>query len=512
MQKEPFIAVRVGAHIICFILCLALGGTAAATQEKTAKRRFDRGRFEYEDENYEDAIKYLEEAIQLDPKQIDYRFYLGLSYEKLDQLKKSVAVYEEILRMDPEDARTLLQLSSVKSRQGKVKEGLRLLDRAASLAPDDPNIRFNLGIMQLKAGLRDEAAKSFDWVIETSAELRQPALYHLGLAYFEEQRYEKSRKAMSQAIELDPTSPYGKNARYFLEQMDQMIRARSPWYILGALSGNYDSNVTLEPLEGLGLVGPAPAQDKEDFFTYFRVEGGYRPILREEWEVGLVAGYNQTNYTDLTDNNLKWPVLSIYGQWRFKPLTFRLQYAYSYYWSSPSNDRRLSMNEVTSSFYFTQWENFRGELRLGYQNKNFLDGTPDADRFTADFVQYAFFKGGRRHIRAGYKFEFEDTELDYYLNQLMAGVNSSLGWELQLDISVRRIWYRFDQNPDFYGGERRKDKQWQADAQLWRPLGKYFVLRFAYYRTENRSNIEFDDIDIFDFDRNVYTLDISATF
>ncbi|HET9768827.1 MAG TPA: tetratricopeptide repeat protein [Thermoanaerobaculia bacterium] len=88
------------------------------------------------------------------------------------------------------------------------------LVQALALAPDDPFGLFNLGLVEMKTGHRDQAIDSFERLVAVEAakpgsvpvEVRSPGLATLGLLYYEKDFLEDARRNLEQAAELDPSS------------------------------------------------------------------------------------------------------------------------------------------------------------------------------------------------------------------------------------------------------------------------------------------------------------------
>jgi len=56
----------------------------------------------YNQHKYEQAIKYLEEGYNITPKDLNLLYYLGLSYEKLNNKEKAIHYYSELIHIAPD--------------------------------------------------------------------------------------------------------------------------------------------------------------------------------------------------------------------------------------------------------------------------------------------------------------------------------------------------------------------------------------------------------------------------
>ncbi|HXT19373.1 MAG TPA: tetratricopeptide repeat protein, partial [Thermoanaerobaculia bacterium] len=88
------------------------------------------------------------------------------------------------------------------------------LVQALALVPDDPFGLFNLALVDMKSGRRDQAVAGFERLLAVEAghpgtvpvEVRSSTLASLGLLYYEKDFLEDSRRYLEQAVALDATS------------------------------------------------------------------------------------------------------------------------------------------------------------------------------------------------------------------------------------------------------------------------------------------------------------------
>jgi tetratricopeptide (TPR) repeat protein len=105
-------------------------GKDAAVRTKIGTLYMEAGR-------YEDAQRWLEEAIRLDPADLHARNHLAITYLSLNQVEPAVAAFEENLRRDPAHPASLLGLGRVKLYvQKDIQGGLALWEKLAQVAPD----------------------------------------------------------------------------------------------------------------------------------------------------------------------------------------------------------------------------------------------------------------------------------------------------------------------------------------------------------------------------------------
>jgi tetratricopeptide (TPR) repeat protein len=121
---------------------------------------------------YKEAIKELNRAKKMDPKNIKVYNLLGWAYIHLQKYDKSSLIFQEVLKMDPKNEMA----------------------------------HANLGYINHKKGLYGEAIEKLS-AIEKHAKNKQAVLYalfYLGLVYYEREMYEDSVEFLNKAINAGP--------------------------------------------------------------------------------------------------------------------------------------------------------------------------------------------------------------------------------------------------------------------------------------------------------------------
>ncbi|MGH9363886.1 MAG: tetratricopeptide repeat protein, partial [Thermoanaerobaculia bacterium] len=85
---------------------------------------------------YEEALRWLEESIRLDPEDLHARNHLAITYLSLGRVEPAVAAFEENLRRDPAHPASLLGLGRIKLYvQKDIQGGLALWEKLVQVAP-----------------------------------------------------------------------------------------------------------------------------------------------------------------------------------------------------------------------------------------------------------------------------------------------------------------------------------------------------------------------------------------
>jgi tetratricopeptide (TPR) repeat protein len=87
----------------------------------------------------DDAVSWLEQAVELDPGDLHARNHLAITYLNLGRLEAAVAAFQENLARDPQHAASLLGLGRIKLYlQQDIQGGLALWEKLMEVAPQSP--------------------------------------------------------------------------------------------------------------------------------------------------------------------------------------------------------------------------------------------------------------------------------------------------------------------------------------------------------------------------------------
>jgi len=156
---------------------------ASANQPKNAEFKYYLGTF-YEDlEKYENAASHIKAAIDLEPDNARYYFRLGVIYDKWDNKEASMEMMRKVIELDPKHANALNYLGYTYADLGQnLDEAERLIKEALKYKPNDGYITDSLGWVYYKKGEFEKAIKYLTRAIELVPD--DPImLEHLGDAY-----------------------------------------------------------------------------------------------------------------------------------------------------------------------------------------------------------------------------------------------------------------------------------------------------------------------------------------
>ncbi len=115
---------------------------AAQQRPQDPQPRIELGNLYFDAEQYQEAIKWYEEALKLDPRNVDVSTDLGISYYYTDQPDRALAQFEQSLRIDPTHTKTILNVGIVRAFGKQDLSGaLEAWQRVIELAPESPEGR-----------------------------------------------------------------------------------------------------------------------------------------------------------------------------------------------------------------------------------------------------------------------------------------------------------------------------------------------------------------------------------
>jgi tetratricopeptide (TPR) repeat protein len=162
-----------------------------------------------------EAEEFFRQAIQKKPDFAPACAHLGLRYVQRGHTEEAVPLLREALRIDPSrhdasDAlvRILQDQAHAAVQSEDYTKALTLLTEAEKYAADNPDLRFEVGTVELQLSLWENAVESF----QRSLQLRSNdplAVYDLGRAFMGQSRFEEARQQFARYVEARPNDASG---------------------------------------------------------------------------------------------------------------------------------------------------------------------------------------------------------------------------------------------------------------------------------------------------------------
>ena len=106
---------------------------------------------------FDQAIRFMREAVQRAPSNAKYWIGLGNQYRNRDRLEEAEEAYRKALAASPGESEATLDLSAILRAKGREKEAEEFLARALPLQPADPGLIEEMASLWIDAGRAGEA-------------------------------------------------------------------------------------------------------------------------------------------------------------------------------------------------------------------------------------------------------------------------------------------------------------------------------------------------------------------
>lgn len=111
--------------------------SAASAAANDPAPRIELGNLYFDAENYSEAIRWYEQALRIDPKNVNVSTDLGVSYYYTSQPDRALAQFDQSLAVDPAHAKTLLNQGIVRAfGKQDLKGAAESWEKVVRLAPD----------------------------------------------------------------------------------------------------------------------------------------------------------------------------------------------------------------------------------------------------------------------------------------------------------------------------------------------------------------------------------------
>jgi tetratricopeptide (TPR) repeat protein len=191
--------------------------------------------------DYPDAIRWLEKAVEIDPKNRDAWYYLGRAYYTKARLPEARKAFLAVLDLHPQDSKAENNLGLIFETSGQPAAAIDAYKKAIAWQNNVPHPSeqpyVNLGSLLLEQGRVDEALVYLEQAVAL-APSNASCHMKLGMAYRQAGRLEDARHELEQATQLEPenaTAHYQLGRLY--KEMHLLDRARAEFERTAELQG-----------------------------------------------------------------------------------------------------------------------------------------------------------------------------------------------------------------------------------------------------------------------------------
>ena len=154
---------------ILFVSLFIVLSLAMCGKQEAAEEHFQRGNELSLSGDFEEAIAEYEQALEIEPENIDLMSNLGVAYYNLGQLDKAIEQYSRAIEIAPNDPDIHSNLAAAYVQKYQVSGALEQLERAleeyqkaVELNPTLAQAFFGLGVVYALLGRNDDAIQAFE--------------------------------------------------------------------------------------------------------------------------------------------------------------------------------------------------------------------------------------------------------------------------------------------------------------------------------------------------------------
>ena len=166
-----------------------------------AKPHFGKGVISFLQKKYEQALHHFKRANQLDSNNDRSYYYQGITYTRLDSVKKGIQALERSIAINPNYAPSHYQLGLADMKRGWFKKAVTSLTKATKLNPDFYVANNALGEAYYALNLFEEAIIEFNKAIKLKPNYAT-AYFNLGNAIYKKGALEEIVDAFWALIEV----------------------------------------------------------------------------------------------------------------------------------------------------------------------------------------------------------------------------------------------------------------------------------------------------------------------
>lgn len=157
----------------------------------------------YAQKRTQDAMKWFEKTLELDPDQPGLHAHLGsLAHEQGDP-ERALELYEKELAISPEATVVAVNRAIILAELGRSDEAVAAFEKVVGLDPDEAAAYSELATLYLDAGREDDAARALQRLEELGQ--ADPALwFNIGANLANRDLYERAEQAFRKALEIEP--------------------------------------------------------------------------------------------------------------------------------------------------------------------------------------------------------------------------------------------------------------------------------------------------------------------
>ena len=522
--------VKTLAALLALIVVCSVAVPPVVAQTTEADVYVAQAILEFDDKRYDDAMRNLRRALELEPNNVEALYYAGVVQMAQNRPADAAPFLERARTLSPDNAAIQFQLGLAYFAQQNYEKAQPLLEEVFRRDPNQEGLGYYVGFMRYRNKDYQGAIKAFRAARSTNPELQQLTRFYTGLALGLTGQSAQAAAEVEQSLRLAPASALTGPAERLRDTLTAAAaqRGQGKRLSLEARFGvYYDDNVSVIPdrNDNDPLVGILRDNKHESTGELAAIRIDYAFFRTEGWEATVGFSFFGTYNNDIPKFNILDFLVSLGVTHTTSLGSMPAQVGMQYAFDILLLERKEFIRRNTLSLVGALVENetFLTQAFVRYQNKEFneqgvvlADEVRDANNWMVGFLQFVRFAQDRHFLKFGYQFDYEDADgrnFEYRGHRLQAGAQYTLPWmairlKYDFDVHFRDYLNKNTVLPVLAPGTRsRYDTEFTNVVRGELPLPYNLTLAAEYQRTDAQSNLA-----VFYYTRNVFTVLLSWTY
>jgi len=517
--------------VTTLLLKIGYPSSASAQVPTEARVYVDRAVIAYEEKQFDEALKELQEALRIDPGSIDAYYYLGLVYVALNRISDAQAMLEKARQLRPTDVDVAFQLGVLYFNLEQYEKAEPILRQAHRAEPNRPNLGYYIGFIEYRKKNYREAIELLRASVPSDENFAQLARFYAGLAMSALGFPGEARAEIEEALRLQPVSPLTVPAQRFGEVLERAAERERFFRGELRLGVYYDTNVPVVPNSSSDVLAQALREQQKKRKSEGELASlnlSYTWFRTLDWEAIVSYRFLQTYNNHLTEFNAQshTPTVGMSYRGAILDMAYHTGLQYTYDFITLGN-KRFTQRWIFNP-YLTLAENPWNltTLQFRYQVKDFFNDRKvvrrevrDAKNYMTGPVHFLLFEQSRHYLKWGYQYDAELAEGEnwrYWGNRLLTGGQYTLPWgnvRLRYDLDFH---WRFHKRKHSLipvtatSTKRRRDREPVHLVSVAKDFifkSQNFTVSLDYLFDDNTSNLK-----PFDYNRHVVTTSLTWRF
>ena len=527
--RVPFSRIAIGVFASSFLWHVS-PAWGQSISETTV--RIDRAIIAYERKQYETALTELQEALKLEPDNIEALYYEGIVLISLKRFLDAQTALEKAHSLRPQNNDIAFQLGVLHFNREAYDRAEPFLRQVFQSEPKRENLGYYLGFIEYRKKNYRQSLRFFEVNVPSDNNFAQLTKFYTGLAISSLGFPREGQTQIEQALRLDPISKLTVPAQRFGEILETAAEKEKFFSGELRLGAYYDTNVPVIPGSTGDLVAVAIRQGQQVQGSpgqLASVNLAYNWLRKLDWDGTISYRFLQTYNDYLTEFNTQdhTPTAGVAYRTSLAEMPLILGSQLSYDFIMLGN-RRYSQRWIFNP-YFNLVENQSAlaanstTLQFRVQAKDFFndDNVPRAEvrdgmNYAAGPVHFLVFGDGQHYLKLGYNFDYDNTEgqnWTYAGNRLILGGQYTLPWggiRFRYDVDVHWRSYKYKNTllpVTSTDTVKRRDTEPIHLFGVSKDFATNFTAAIEYLFDNNRSNL-----DVYTYKRHVITTSVAWRF